>query len=330
MICLGNAPRDWQFHRNDRDYLVLFEDVHGEGYLYQGVAARVFLYEHVRHDGLQLIERGHLGNRTAVEYPITSMEGEIQLEASVPVGRQEFVDFYHSYGLKGPLFPGQYGGDTELVSSIALTQLFEMIPPDIYNRLASSSRIQFDIKERVRSGRFPGIFEDDIKLSRNMPASLFRFDDLWHGPVQPWPLIQKQSPLRRFGSFHGGLSGILRSLGGFHGDFKLLGPGSFRVTDQIPSGAPKENRSEAENTRSNGQNQRSESDPELIVKRKEAIEAREPSWPPILAAFFVLAPVFGAVFGFMGRGRRSLWLCIGFYTLWLLGILGLGIMVGLG
>lgn len=52
--------------------------------------------------------------------------------------------------------------------------------------------------------------------------------------------------------------------------------------------------------------------------------------PPILAALFVLFPIIGAVAGFVGRRRPSFWLCVGCYSLWFCGLLGVGIMVGLG
>ncbi len=106
--------------------------------------------------------------------------------------------------------------------------------------------------------------------------------------------------------------------------------GFFRADHQTLGGGNQEDGSRTKNGSKRSQNQRAEGDPKLIVKGEETVEASKPTWPLIFTLLFVLLPAIGVVVGFVGSGRLSHLLSIGCYGLWLFGLLGVGIMVGLG
>lgn len=89
---------------------------------------------------------------------------------------------------------------------------------------------------------------------------------------------------------------------------------------------PQKDRGESKDCCSGRKDQRSEGDPELFVTGKKAVKAGEPLWPTVAAVIFFLAtPVIGVLLSLWRP-----WLGCSALGIWLLGVLGVTWMVGLG
>lgn len=107
--------------------------------------------------------------------------------------------------------------------------------------------------------------------------------------------------------------------------------GLLGAFDQL-AGSPREkDRSDSQNCCGNCQNQSADCEPKFFVSGKETIYPSKPSWSVIFALLaFALTPAVGVIVGCCGRSRASAWFGYGCLGAWLLGILGLGVMAGLG